>query len=390
MKKNYYDPNYHGMDIEARFRVSDDKLKQASSLGQLWGIIAQTLVDLKDSHTFFVPPQKQDRTDYGWQMQMVGDHCYVVAVKPESDALAKGLKAGDEITSIDGRVPGRDNLWLIQYLYYALRPQPGMHLMVKDPAGQSRQVDVLAKIRIGKQIIDLTGNEIWNVIREEQNENRLHRHRYVESDDLLVWKMPEFDMTRDQVDNAIDKAKKRKNLILDLRGNQGGYEETLLRLIGNLIDHDVKVGDLKRRKEIRPMLAETRGKGGFSGKLVVLVDSRSGSAAELLARVVQLEKRGSVIGDRTAGGVMRAKEYPHETGIDIIVPWGVSITDADIIMTDGKSLEHVGVTPDEVRFPTAADLAAQRDPVLAYAASLLGITISPEKAGGFFPVEWRK
>ncbi len=390
VKKNYYDPNYHGMDVEARFKTADEKLKQATSIGQLWGIIAQTLVDLDDSHTFFLAPQKRDRTDYGWQMQMVGDHCYVVAVKPESDAVAKGLKPGDEITSIDGRVPGRDNLWLIQYLYYSLRPRPGMRLIVKDPAGQSRQVDVLARIKMGKQITDLTGNEIWDVIREQQSEDRLHRHRYVESDDLLIWKMPEFDLTRDQVDNTIDKAKKRKNLILDLRGNQGGNEETLLRLIGNLVNHEVKVGDLKRRKETKPLLAKTRGEEGFSGKLVVLVDSRSGSAAELLARLVQLEKRGSVIGDQTAGAVMRAKTYSHEAGVDVVVFYGVSVTDADIIMTDGKSLEHVGVTPDEIRLPTAADLAVQRDPVLAYAASLLGIGISPEKAGGFFPIEWRK
>src|SRR5258708_20371081 len=125
-------------------------------------------------------------------MQMVGNHCYVVDVKPESDAVAKGLKPGDEITSIDGRVPGRDNLWLIQYLYYSLRPRPGMRLIVKDPAGQSRQVDVLARIKMGKQITDLTGNEIWDVIREQQSEDRLHRHRYVETNALLIWKMPEF------------------------------------------------------------------------------------------------------------------------------------------------------------------------------------------------------
>lgn len=75
VKKNYYDPAYHGMDLEARFKLSDEKLKQAGSQGQLWGIIAQTLIDLDDSHTFFLPPQKVARTDYGWQMQMVGNHC---------------------------------------------------------------------------------------------------------------------------------------------------------------------------------------------------------------------------------------------------------------------------------------------------------------------------
>ena len=87
---------------------------------------------------------------------------------------------------------------------------------------------------------------------------------------------------------------------------------------------------------------------------------------------------------------MEAKQYPHQLGIDTVVPYGISITDADIIMSDGKSLEHVGVIPDEMKIPTAMDLASQKDPVLAYAASLLGVTITPEKAGALFPIEWRK
>ncbi len=163
-----------------------------------------------------------------------------------------------------------------------------------------------------------------------------------------------------------------------------------MRLISNLFDHDVRVGDLKRRKETKPLLTKTRGDRTFAGKLVVLIDSESGSAAELFARVVQLEKRGTVIGDVSPGAVMRARDFSHELGIDIVAFYGVSITDADIIMTDSKSLEHVGVIPDEIRLPSASDLAAKRDPVLAYAASLLGVTISPEQAGALFPLEWRK
>src|SRR5205807_10290606 len=157
---------------------------------------------------------------------------------------------------------------------------------------------------------------------------------------------------------------------LDLRGNGGGAEETLLRLIGNLFDHDVKVGDVKARKDEKPVVARTRGSNGYGGKLVVLIDSDSASAAELLARVVQLEKRGTVIGDLSAGAVMRARHYDHEVGLDVVALYGVSITVSDVIMSDGKSLEHVGVRPDEIKLPSPSDLTAQPDPVMAYAASL--------------------
>ena len=40
--------------------------------------------------------------------------------------------------------------------------------------------------------------------------------------------------------------------------------------------------------------------------------------------------------------------------------------------------------------PTAADLAAKRDPVLARAAAMVGFELPPDKAGAMFPVEWRK
>jgi C-terminal processing protease CtpA/Prc len=123
---------------------------------------------------------------------------------------------------------------------------------------------------------------------------------------------------------------------------------------------------------------------------VVVVDSESGSSAEIFARVMQLEKRGTIIGDQTAGAVMRSRIYSHQLGVDIVVPHGASITDANVVMTDGKSLEGAGVTPDDLRLPTPEDLAARRDPILAHAASLVGLKLDPTKAGALFPVLWSK
>ncbi|HEX8559226.1 MAG TPA: S41 family peptidase [Pyrinomonadaceae bacterium] len=394
VKDNYYDPAFRGKDLDAHFKAAEEKLKQAQSLGQIFGVIAQALLDFDDSHLYFVPPGRTASYDYGWLMQMVGERCFVTAVKPGSDAEAKGLRPGDEVVTLDGFRPSRANFWKLGYLYYSLRPRPGVRLVVQSPVGAERQVDVLTRVTQGQRVVDLFGQNI-NVFRQEaeddERERRESSRTAAVAEDLLVWKFAAFNLTDAEVDEALAKARKYQSLVIDLRGNGGGAEKTMLRLIGNVFDRDVKVGDIKRRKELKPLVAKTRGGDNvFKGRLAVLLDSGSGSAAEVFARVVQLEKRGVVVGDASAGAVMRSRFHQHQTGSEIYSVYGASVTDADVLMADGKSLEHVGVTPDHPLLPTAADLAAGRDPVLAGAAALFGVKLDPEKAGALFPVRWRK
>ena len=395
LKKHYYDPSIRGMDVDARFRAAEEKVRNAKSNGEVMGIIAQVLVELNDSHTSFWPPRRSARVEYGWQMTPVGDACYVSAVRPGSDAEAKGLQVGDRVLTMDGRPLTRDKVWLAKYLYYSLRPQPGVRLVVEKPDGRQQQLDVLAKVIESKKVLNFSGDDngqdIFNEIRESQDEDRLRRQRYVElSDDVTVWKMPEFDMDEEAVASAVGKFRNRRALILDLRGNPGGYVKTLQWVAGYFFDHDLKIADLKGRKETKPQLAKTRGDKAFKGQLIVLIDAESASAAEIFARLVQLEKRGTVLGDRSSGMVMQSRHHDHQIGVEKVVYYGASVTEADVVMPDGQSLEHVGVTPDELRLPTAADLAARRDPVLARAAELAGVKLDPAKAGTFFPVEWRR
>lgn len=386
IRKNYYDPTFRGIDLEARCKAAEEKMKQATSNGQVFGIIAQMVIDLNDSHTFFIPPPRSNRTEYGWEMQMIGSQCCVVEVKPGSDAEAKGLKVGDVIHSIDGFAPVRENLWKLQYLYYSLRPQPGMRVVAQSPSGQPRELELMAAIKEGVLVRDLTSYvEIQKLTRAAENRKQLNRPRFHEvGEELIIWKMISFEVPASQIDDAMNKVRKFKTLILDLRDNPGGYEEALLRLAAHFFDHDLKLGEMKRRKETKPLMVKSLKDRAFKGRIIVLVDSNSTSAAEALARVVQLEKRGIIIGDRTTGKVMRSIYYPLQTGIDRAVLFGVSITDADLIMSDGKSLEQIGVTPDEIVLPSPTDLATRRDPTLARAAEMAGVKIDPEKAGALF------
>jgi carboxyl-terminal processing protease len=392
IRKNYYDPNFRGIDLDARTKLAEERVKQAKSNGEVFGIIAQMLLEFNDSHTVFLPPQRTSRIEYGWQMQTFGDNTYVLAVKPKSDAEAKGLKPGDKVIKIDGIAPNRANLWVYQYLYTALAPRQMVNMEVQSPGEQPRMLEVKAKVKSGKQILDLVDNtfDVNALLREEAEESRLNEHTAVElTNEIGIWRMPLFDLTSDGVDDRVDKIKKYKTLILDLRRNGGGAVETLQRLIGNLIDREITIGNLKMRKESKPMLSKVRKDGGFKGNLIVLVDSDSGSAAEVLARVVQLEKRGTIIGDRTAGKVMRSRLYPHQLGFDTVAFYAVSVTDADLIMGDGVSLEGPGVVPDEVALPTAEDLRSQKDPVLSRAAELAGAKLDPAEAGKLFPFKWK-
>lgn len=205
----------------------------------------------------------------------------------------------------------------------------------------------------------------------------------------MIWKMPHFLIENAEVDQLFGIAKKQGTLILDLRGNAGGLMTALHRMVANVLSTDVTIGTRVGRKGRTTITAKGRGDAAFTGKLIVLVDGASGSSAEIFARTVQLQKRGVVIGDRSSGAVMEARIHPFVQGDPVALFYQFLVTDADIVMPDGRSLEGAGVVPDELLLPTGADLAAGRDPVLARAAALAGIELDARRAGGLFPFEWK-
>jgi carboxyl-terminal processing protease len=378
IRNHYYDPKLHGVNWDARVAKAYDEIEKAPSMSMALSYIAALVDSLHDSHTTFYPPPRASRYDYGWVDQMIGDRCYITHVRPGSDAEAKGIKAGDETLTINNYLPDRTSLWKMDYLFNVLRPQPSLRLLLQlAPTGSSRQVDVQAKVRQLKPASSLS----WSAFRDMEAELHFLKAHSVElGDDLMILKFRNFYFTNTEVADMIGKARKHRTLILDLRENSGGSAETLKALVGALFDRNTKICDRVMRKETKEVIAKPQ-HHVFSGRLIVLVDSSSASASEVLARLVQIEKRGTVIGDHTAGLVMESRYYPNMSG-------GASITDADLIMTDGKSLEHVGVTPDDLVLPTAIDLANGRDPVMAHAAQLAGVQLTPEAAGRLFPYEW--
>ena len=392
VRKSYYDPKLHGVDWEGKVREAKYQIARASSTDETNAIIASIFETLNDSHTFFLPPRHAFREDYGWRFQMLGNRCYVTQVRPGSDAQTKGIRPGDQVLTINGFSPERASLWRMKYALDVLMPQAGLRVELLDPSGKIHKTDVMASVREARKILnlaDVTGRDVWRARGEAQEDGHRWRIRYEElGDDLMILKAPQFTQTGFAVQALIERACKHKTLIFDLRGNPGGGEATLSNYLGSMFEKDVKIADRVTREGTKPLMAKSPHHNAFIGKLIVLVDSESASAAEMFARVVQIEKCGTVLGERTSGSVMSAKYYSHRTGLDPIFYYGALVTEANLVMTDGKSLEHVGVTPDEVILPRAADLAEGRDPVMARAAEMAGVKLSPEQAGKLFPYEW--
>ncbi|MEP7214463.1 MAG: S41 family peptidase [Acidobacteriota bacterium] len=391
IQKNYYDPAFHGVNLDERFKLAEAKIKEASSLSAADAAIAQTLIDFNDSHLFYLPPPRAVKIEYGWQVGIVGDNAYIFAVKPKSDAAAKGLKVGDMVLSMNGFKPSRSEMWKMNYYYYQISPRAAIKMVVQSPDSEPRELEIVTKVTQLKQTVDLTSDiDLNEYIRDSEKESRSSFHRFQKVGNTVIWQMPRFPSDPAFIDKVMkERVLGNPNLVLDLRGNPGGAVKSLERLAGYFFDKDVKIADMKRRKATEVSTAATRGTNTFAGHVVVLLDSSSASCSEILARMLQIEKRGYVIGDRSAGAVMQSRSYSMKMGTDSLILYGLSVTDAEVIMTDGKSLEHVGVTPDELLIPTAAEMSMFSDVALARAIEKAGGTkIDPLAAGKFFPIEW--
>jgi C-terminal processing protease CtpA/Prc len=384
LKKNYYDPTFHGVDIDDRYKKYLEQIGGANSIQSAYRLIEAYLVALNDSHTFFIPPPNSKRVAYGFQTEMIGDRCFITQVRPGSDAEQK-LHPGDEVVSLNGYKLNRDDLWQLEYYLEYLPPRITTDFTLRDTSGQVRQETVKAEFQEGQALMPSSNAHFRMEFEKYQHANR---SRSAEVGDVLLWKLASFNEGQGHLTHMLGEARKHRALILDLRQNSGGSVENLNFVLGSLFDHDVKIGTEVTRKAKKEMIAKSGGHYAFTGQLIVVIDSRSGSASEIVARVVQLEHRGIVVGDRSSGSVMTAQYIPEWTGAGLGIPYGVAVSVADLVMTDGTRLEHVGVTPDQVLLPAGQDLASGSDPVLAHAADLAGVKIDSTAAGKLFPFEW--
>jgi C-terminal processing protease CtpA/Prc len=107
-----------------------------------------------------------------------------------------------------------------------------------------------------------------------------------------------------------------KYLIVDLRGNSGGFISSAAQALGFLMGSAQNIATLHTAHGDKPLnLNWPPSNPRFSGKLAVLVNGGTGSASELVAAAVQKRKRGLIVGQRTAGSNLWKGDRVIEPGL---------------------------------------------------------------------------
>jgi carboxyl-terminal processing protease len=182
--------------------------------------------------------------------------------------------------------------------------------------------------------------------------------------------LPDFNPERHgEMEEAVRSLAGVPALVLDLRGNPGGRIRTLQRIAGIFVDQPVDLLLLAEGARREPLRA-IAGPVHFRGSLRVLVDGRTGSAAELLAAALQDLGRARVYGSPTAGST--------RSRLSLALPGGVVLHyagRAEFLRRDGRPVEGQGVAPDVACEPSREELAREvygdpfRDPAVRVAAA---------------------
>ncbi len=156
-----------------------------------------------------------------------------------------------------------------------------------------------------------------------------------------------YDGLFDEVKKEIDKHK-GENIIIDLRGNGGG---SLIEAV-NVTSLFMNGGNILTTKDIDGQLSFNDSDNFvFSGKIVILVDRNTASAAEIMASALQYHKRAVIVGEKTfgKGTVQRFFDFSspeYMFPIDSRRLGGLLITIAAYYSPNGESVHLNGITPD--------------------------------------------
>jgi C-terminal processing protease CtpA/Prc len=373
INKNFYDSSLKGLDWKALTEETRQRIDRAKSLNEMEAAVFEMVEKLDDSHTFFIPPESSIEVKYGFNVKPYGDEIRVYDVDAKGAAAIAGLQVGDKVVQIAGTEAKRDSVFHLlaeMKLLYTVSP---LNMLVQRQGQGYLQISITPRI-ITRPVVT-TESQIfaafWALVMDDYSEwQKRATFMYGSSDGVGYFQVRQFpSQGGDFLTGLAQKTQASKALIIDLRDCPGGSVDTLLSFAGLFQDTDSEMGSAIERKKTKPLKIKAR-KPYFKVPLFILVDSTTASAAEMITRHLQRNRKAIVIGDRTLGAVTMATEINGEVGAGMITYYGINVGMAKIVLSDGEVLEKKGITPDIACLPSQEDMRQKKDPCLALALKM--------------------
>ena len=323
--------------------ISKDKLIEGAKKGltESLGDIYTVYMDAEETSSFYNDLHGNVGAGIGVEMGLRDGYVRVLRTLPDNPAREAGILAGDILYRVDGED------------VYDLSTEE-ISKKVRGDAGTEVTVTV---VRDGKE-------KTFTMTRETIN----NVSAYVEYDGkTAIVTVTRFDndtgtMVQDFAKKFADKGINK--VILDLRGNGGGYVEAAKDLLSLWIDDDVVL--VQKSKHYDDSTSKSSGGKAIlkDMKTVVLVNGSSASASEIVAGALQDYDKATVVGEKTFGKGVVQQLFDLSGGTVL------KVTTAEWYTPKERSINGEGIEPDVNVARTYEDINAMRDPQMDKAKDL--------------------
>ena len=292
------------MRVDEVMKLIDGNYTEGPDMDMLSTEAVNAMLKALDPHSVYIAAKDVERANEGLQgnfegvgisFQIVSDTIVVQSVIEGGPSEKVGVMVGDKLLRIDGEVATGDTI-NNNFVFRRLRGKKGTEVVI----------DIL------RQGTEYT----FNIIRDKVPIYSIDT--YFMADDTVGYiRLTRFARTSvDEFRKALKELKKQgmTALMLDLRGNTGGYLDIANSMANEFLERGQLIVYTQGRKSPRHNYS-ANGRGNWkTGRLVVMIDEGSASASEIVSGAVQDWDRGTLVGRRSYGKGLVQRMFPLQDG----------------------------------------------------------------------------
>ncbi|WP_158825985.1 S41 family peptidase [Mucilaginibacter lacusdianchii] len=314
-----------GNKLDKVMNLVKKKYVDSINVDSVEGVTINNLLQKLDPHSVYLHKQQAQSLSeklqggfdgIGVESQLLRDTLFITQVLPNSPASRAGLPNGARVVQVNGE------------------PFAGTHL-TDDKVNEAFSGKNDTDLELG--VLQWPGKEIkkYHLKRGHVNLSSLDV-AYIAGPETGYIKISKFGATTDEDFRfALRKLKGAgmKKLVLDLRGNGGGYLNTATALADEFLPKGKLIVYTKGKHEPRTDYFATDSGVFEQGKLAVLIDEHSASASEILAGALQDLDRAVIVGRRSFGKGLVQEQFEFEDGS------ALNLTVARYYTPSGRSIQ---------------------------------------------------